>query len=158
MMNFTGLIIGIATFLAIGIFHPIVIKAEYHFGVRCWWWFLVAGILFVVASVFVDSVTASTILGVLGFSCFWSIHEVVAQQERVRKGWFPRNPKRTYPWDVDAEGYAEKLRKIHRLHHRIDEVEPIGNKTENDHHNDDIESLDGKTEKKPMNIEAEIAD
>ncbi|MBR6132510.1 MAG: DUF4491 family protein, partial [Bacteroidales bacterium] len=31
-MNFTGLIIGAATFLCIGVFHPLVIKAEYHFG------------------------------------------------------------------------------------------------------------------------------
>ena len=39
-----GIIIGICTFLIIGMFHPIVIKAEYYFGTRCWWWFLVLGI------------------------------------------------------------------------------------------------------------------
>lgn len=33
-MNFSGIIIGAATFLCIGMFHPIVIKAEYHFGVE----------------------------------------------------------------------------------------------------------------------------
>ncbi|MBO7165799.1 MAG: DUF4491 family protein, partial [Muribaculaceae bacterium] len=37
--------------------------------------------------------------GVFAFSSFWSIKEVEGQQERVRKGWFPRNPRRTYPWD-----------------------------------------------------------
>lgn len=31
-MDFSGIIIGFATFFIIGIFHPIVIKAEYHFG------------------------------------------------------------------------------------------------------------------------------
>ena len=31
-MNFTGLLIGVATFLCIGLFHPLVIKAEYYFG------------------------------------------------------------------------------------------------------------------------------
>jgi hypothetical protein len=31
---------------------------------------------------------------VVGFSCFWSIHEIIEQRERVRKGWFPRNPRR----------------------------------------------------------------
>ena len=31
-MNFTGLIIAVTTFLVIGLFHPIVIKSEYHFG------------------------------------------------------------------------------------------------------------------------------
>ena len=45
--NLLGLIIGLCTFLIIGIFHPIVIKAEYHFGTRCWWWFLVLGIAMV---------------------------------------------------------------------------------------------------------------
>ena len=29
-----GIIIGICTFLIIGMFHPIVIKAEYYFGTR----------------------------------------------------------------------------------------------------------------------------
>ena len=30
-MNFTGVLIGLVSFLSIGVFHPIVIKAEYHF-------------------------------------------------------------------------------------------------------------------------------
>ena len=30
--NLTGLLIGGATFLIIGLFHPIVIKGEYYFG------------------------------------------------------------------------------------------------------------------------------
>ena len=33
--NLTGLVIGVATFLIIGLFHPFVIKGEYYFGVRC---------------------------------------------------------------------------------------------------------------------------
>ena len=49
-MNFSGLLVGLATFLIIGLFHPIVIKSEYHFGVRCWWVFLLVGIAFVIAS------------------------------------------------------------------------------------------------------------
>lgn len=96
-----GLIIGLGTFLIIGVFHPIVIKAEYHYGTRCWWWFMVAGVLFVALSLMLNNVLVSALLGVTGFSCFWSILEVFQQQERVHKGWFPRNPKRTYPWDKD---------------------------------------------------------
>ncbi len=91
-MNFTGIIIGLATFLAIGLFHPLVIKAEYYLGTRCWWMFLVAGILFGAASLLVENVILSTILGVVAFSSFWSIHELVQQRERVRKGWFPEGP------------------------------------------------------------------
>ena len=100
MSNFMGLAIGACTFLAIGVFHPIVIKAEYYLGTRIWWAFLLAGVLFLVASVLVHHVLVSSLLGVTGFSCFWSILELFQQQERVHKGWFPRNPKRTYPWDA----------------------------------------------------------
>ena len=30
----------------------------------------------------------------LGAGAFWGIGEVFHQRERVRKGWFPMNPKR----------------------------------------------------------------
>lgn len=91
-MNFTGIIIGLATFLAIGLFHPLVIKTEYYLGTRCWWMFLVAGILFGAVSLWVENIILSTILGVVAFSSFWSIHELFQQKERVRKGWFPEGP------------------------------------------------------------------
>lgn len=91
-MNFNGLLVGLATFLIIGIFHPIVIKAEYYMGVRCWWILVVAGIVFGVLSVLTDNLVLSTILGVIAFSSFWSILELFHQKERVRKGWFPEGP------------------------------------------------------------------
>ena len=91
-MNFTGVIVGLATFLVIGLFHPIVIKAEYYLGTKCWWAFLVAGIAFCVLSILVENLVASTILGVTAFSSFWSILELKEQRERVRKGWFPKGP------------------------------------------------------------------
>ena len=84
----------LVTFLIIGFFHPIVIKAEYHFGVKCWWVFALAGIITAVLSLLVDHTVLSTLLGVVAFSSFWSILEVFEQRERVRKGWFPENPKR----------------------------------------------------------------
>ena len=31
-INPQGIVLGLAAFLCIGIWHPIVIKAEYHFG------------------------------------------------------------------------------------------------------------------------------
>ena len=91
-MNFTGIIVGIATFLIIGVFHPIVIKAEYYLGVRCWWIFLVVGLLAGISSVLIGNLILSTISGVIAFSSFWSIHELKQQRERVRKGWFPEGP------------------------------------------------------------------
>lgn len=92
VMNFAGIAVGLATFLIIGVFHPIVIKAEYYFGTKCWWVFLVAGILFCVLSIVVEGIIASTILGVTAFSSFWSILELVHQKKRVEKGWFPEGP------------------------------------------------------------------
>lgn len=91
-MNFTGIIVGLATFIIIGVFHPIVIKAEYYLGTKCWWMFLLAGIIFGAISLIVSNSILSTILGVTAFSSFWSILELKAQKERVRKGWFPAGP------------------------------------------------------------------
>ena len=91
-MNFTGIIVGLATFLIIGLFHPIVIKAEYYLGTKCWWMFLIAGLIFGAVSILVDNLIVSTILGVTAFSSFWSILELKEQKERVRKGWVPAGP------------------------------------------------------------------
>ncbi len=95
-LHFSGLLIGICTFLIIGFFHPVVVKCEYYFGTRCWWVFLLLGIGGVVSSLLTDNVLMSTLLGVFAFSSFWSIKEIFEQEERVKKGWFPKNPKRTY--------------------------------------------------------------
>lgn len=89
-----GLVIGICTFLIIGLFHPVVIKCEYYFGTKCWWWFLVLGIAGVAASFLVSDVLWSSLLGVFSFSSFWTIKEIFEQKERVEKGWFPANPDR----------------------------------------------------------------
>ena len=93
-MNYIGLIIAIATFFIIGTFHPIVIKSEYYFGTRCCYVFLIVGILFIGTSLTVEDQILSTILGVIGCSCLWSILEIFEQKQRVKKGWFPMNPKR----------------------------------------------------------------
>lgn len=93
-MNYMGIIIGVSTFLIIGLFHPIVIKSEYYFGKRCWWVFLLAGLAAAAGSLFVADIVVSTLMGVTAFSCFWSILELYEQEKRVDKGWFPRNPKR----------------------------------------------------------------
>ncbi|MDR2914185.1 MAG: DUF4491 family protein [Tannerella sp.] len=92
--NLMGLTIGITTFLVIGLFHPIVIKAEYYLGTKCWWIFLVLGIIFVALSLIIKEIILSTIMGVVAFSSFWSILEIFEQTKRVEKGWFPANPKR----------------------------------------------------------------
>lgn len=96
-INYSGIIIGAASFLIIGLFHPLVIKFEYYLGRKSWWIFLLSGIVASVFSVLVRETLLSAALGVFGFSCFWSIKEVFEQEERVQDGRFPKNPKREYP-------------------------------------------------------------
>ena len=93
-MNYEGILLGAGAFLCIGLFHPLVMKAEYYFGVKSWWAFLLLGLLTVVGSLFVENTYLSVFLCIFAFSSFWSIGEVFKQRERVRKGWFPMNPKR----------------------------------------------------------------
>ena len=78
-LHWEGILIGICTFLIIGLFHPI---------------FLLLGIAGLIGSVLVSQILLSTLLGVFSFSSFWTIKEVFEQRERVLKGWFPMNPKR----------------------------------------------------------------
>ncbi len=98
-MNCTGIIIGLATFLTIGAFHPLVIWAEYHYGRRSAWAFAVAGVLLLAASLAVTNAYASILLGVVAFSSLWSILEVRQQHQRVKRGWFPMNPKRAKDYE-----------------------------------------------------------
>ncbi len=92
--NLLGLIIGISTFLIIGLFHPLVVKAEYYIGVKSWWLFLIGGIIGIILSLSLSNVLLSSLAGVFAFSSFWSILEVFHQKHRVEKGWFPKNPKK----------------------------------------------------------------
>lgn len=104
-MNFTGIIIGAAVFLSIGICHPITIKLEYYFGRKGWWGFFIPGVICMVISLLLDNYIASTIVAAFAFSCFWGIGEVFKQEKRVLKGWFPENPKR-------HEYYARKREEL----------------------------------------------
>ena len=106
-MNWTGVIIGVISFVTIGVFHPIVIKGEYFFSAKIWPIFLVAGIGFCAISVFVDNVIGAATLAVVGFSCLWSIGELKEQEERVRNGWFPANPKRSKKEEPATTGDEE---------------------------------------------------
>ena len=89
-----GLFIGVCTFLIIGLFHPVVVKAEYYWGTRCWWVFLLLGLGGMAVSLLTDNVLLAALAGVFAFSSLWTIKELFEQRERVAKGWFPANPKR----------------------------------------------------------------
>lgn len=93
-MYFSGVFIGVAAFLCIGLFHPVVIKAEYYFTKKIWPLFAVLGIVFSGASMFFENIVLSACMAVVGISFLWSIKELFEQEERVEKGWFPKNPNR----------------------------------------------------------------
>ena len=97
--NWTGLAIGLGTFLAIGVFHPIVIKAEYYWGTRPWVIFLLIGISCCLAALYTENVYLSSFLGVFGASALWGIGELFSQKKRVEKGWFPMNPRRKHEYN-----------------------------------------------------------
>ena len=94
MLNWSGIIIGVAAFLIIGIFHPVVIKGEYYFGERIWPVFLVLGLICGGASLVVEHHILSSLLGILSCVLLWCIRELKEQTKRVEQGWFPKNPKR----------------------------------------------------------------
>lgn len=95
-MYFEGILLGAITFIIIGAFHPIVIKGEYYFGKKIWWFFLVIGLIFLILSLKTEKTIVSSILGIVSFCSFWTIKELFEQEERVLKGWYPKNPKRAY--------------------------------------------------------------
>lgn len=93
--HLSGLLLGLCTFLIIGLFHPLVIKGEYYFGQRCIWAFVAMAIITGVASVMADGIVLQSLLAVVAFSSLWSVGEVKEQKRRVERGWFPKNPRRT---------------------------------------------------------------
>ena len=95
-MYFTGIIIAASTFLAIGIWHPIVIKTEYYWGTRPWIIYLIVGLACIAGALFIENAIISSIVGVFGASALWGIGELFAQKRRVEKGWFPKSPNRKY--------------------------------------------------------------
>ncbi len=98
-LHYTGIIIAVSTFLVIGLCHPLVIKTEYYSGTRFWWLFLTLGLAFIAIAFMVENVILSSLLGVCGASLLWGIGELFAQKRRVKKGWFPMNPKRKHEYE-----------------------------------------------------------
>jgi hypothetical protein len=93
MNRYLGLLIGVATLAIIGVFHPIVIKFEYFLGKKFWPLFLLLGLVCLAGSVLVANQTVSALLGILGFTFFWSIKELFEQEKRVQEGRFPRRSR-----------------------------------------------------------------
>jgi len=93
-LNLNGVIIGAAAFMSIALGRYLTIQAEYHFSRKFWKVFLILCLLLVFGALVTSYFTVSAILSILGFTFLWGIGEIIEQEERVRKGWYPQNPKR----------------------------------------------------------------
>ena len=96
-MQFDGIVIAAVTFLIIGIFHPLVIRAEYLFSKSCWPVFFAVGAVLILSSLFVKDTRLSAVLAIAGACSLWSILELFHQEKLVKRGWYPENPKRKSP-------------------------------------------------------------
>lgn len=96
MGHFYGILIGLLSFVSIGLWHPIVIKGEYYFGKKiCAPVFAIVGVICICLSLLFENQIASVGFAVFGFSALWGVKEVFDQEKRVQKGWFPkRGPKK----------------------------------------------------------------
>ena len=75
-MYFTGIIIAVCTFLIIGFFHPIVIKAEYYTGTRLWWLFLIVGLVCIGIALFIVYFVGKRMLA----------KEIAAEEKQLTEG------------------------------------------------------------------------
>ncbi|MDR3226952.1 MAG: DUF4491 family protein [Prevotellaceae bacterium] len=91
--NFSGIIVGLALFVIIYVSQWACIKGEYYFTKKFWIVFLIIGIAGIAASLFIDNIIVSSIFSILGFVSLWGIGETIKQEERVKKGWFPKRQK-----------------------------------------------------------------
>lgn len=93
-INLIGVIIGMASFLIIVFARYSCIVGEYYFTKKLWIAFLIIGISAVFGSFLMTNIILSTIVAIIGFNYLWGINEIIEQEQRVNKGWFPKNPKR----------------------------------------------------------------
>ena len=93
-MSYDGVLVAGGTLAIFAVSRWSCIAGEYYFSKRIWVLFLVIGLAAIVFAIQVDNLVGASLLSVLGFCYLWGIGEVVAQEKRVEKGWYPRNPKR----------------------------------------------------------------
>ncbi|MGM0530899.1 MAG: DUF4491 family protein [Bacteroidota bacterium] len=93
-LNISGILVGAGAFLSIALGRYLTIKSEYYFTKKFWIGFLIIGMLCIIFSLISKSFLWSSILSILGFTFLWGIGEIIEQEKRVEKGWFPKNPRR----------------------------------------------------------------
>ena len=112
-LNFERIIVGFASLLIIGAFHPLVIWCEYHFSYKIWPLFLLCGLVCIVFALFVEGIL-STLFGLLGAAFLWSIRELIEQAHRVEREWFPKKHKRSQSFfdSLEEESDSQPLAQL----------------------------------------------
>lgn len=93
-MSYDGVVVGVVTLALFSVSRWLCIAGEYYFTRRIWVVFLAIGLLSLWCSLRVTDLLFSSLLSVQGFCFLWGIREVIAQEGRVARGWYPRNPRR----------------------------------------------------------------
>ncbi len=96
-MNFTGIILGIATLFIIGLGFVWVIRGERYFGLLWWPYILALGALLIVGALLLPNDWAAALLGAFGASLMWGATEFKEQSLRARLGWYPAQPRKIQP-------------------------------------------------------------
>jgi vacuolar-type H+-ATPase subunit I/STV1 len=91
----SGVIIGAWVFVIIVIARKLCIWGEYHFTKKFWIFFLIAGLVSLILGLLTSDLILSVMFSSAGFIFLWGIHETIEQEERVKKGWFPKKERKT---------------------------------------------------------------
>jgi hypothetical protein len=107
-VNPAGVVLGMAALAIIGLGFVWVIRAERDLGWAWWPWFMSAGIVIIVVSIFVPGRWPSALLGIFGASVVWGSTEFRGQAVRASLGWYPSKAggKRRPP----CEGLIRKMK------------------------------------------------
>ena len=100
LLHFEGLIIAISSFFIIGIFHPIVIKAEYYFGTRIWPVFAIFGTVILGIDLLIQNAILQAIFGVLGCTFFGVFTSHFIRKSASSEGGFPNAPRQRRCWSM----------------------------------------------------------
>jgi len=96
-MNSFGFLLGIAAFFIIGLGFVWVIRGERYFGHLWWPYVMGAGVICILASLFISNNWSSALLGAFGASLIWGSTELKTQAVRAEIGWYPFRAKKTLP-------------------------------------------------------------
>ncbi len=93
-LQWTGPSLALVTVLTIWFGHVMVRKVNYHFGTKPVPVVALVGVGALVVSLFIQDFTLSGGLGIIGITTLWDAFELVRQENRIKKGHAPMNPKR----------------------------------------------------------------